>query len=233
MGDPLIGSVVDPRMVGYVSPVPLHPELPPVARPAYGLAGLVRGIDRGARRHVYGVGATPPGEVVGELGAVATDDHEGTMPLVRLPDGRLATPWHHHAPAPPRATAAVRWTLAPARWRRFGHLGARGRALARRAAIVAAGALRNGRGPADGPRDVVGHVFVDAADGRVPLYSGLHPVTGDQLLTRYRIEALAMGYVDVALLGYLLPVAPVTGTLEWRRQTVPWASRFGLEAPWT
>jgi hypothetical protein len=47
------------------------------------------------------------------------------------------------------------------------------------------------------------------------------------------VEALAMGYVELRLLGHLLPLAPVTGTLEWQRRAVPWASRFGLEAPWT
>jgi hypothetical protein len=67
----------------------------------------------------------------------------------------------------------------------------------------------------------------------VPLYSATHPVTGDQLLSRHPVEALAMGYADLRTLGYLLPAAPVTGTLEWRRRAVPWASRFGLEAPWT
>jgi hypothetical protein len=39
--------------------------------------------------------------------------------------------------------------------------------------------------------------------------------------------------VELTLLGYLLPQAPVTGTLDWHRRSVPWASRFGLEAPWT
>jgi hypothetical protein len=39
-----------------------------------------------------------------------------------------------------------------------------------------------------------------------------------------------MGYVNVALLGYLRDRAPVTGNLELRRTSVPWASHFGLHA---
>jgi hypothetical protein len=57
-------------------------------------------------------------------------------------------------------------------------------------------------------------------------------VTGDQLLTPYASEAEEMGYQDLRPLGHLLPWAPVTGTLEWRRRSVPWASRFGLTAAW-
>jgi hypothetical protein len=64
----------------------------------------------------------------------------------------------------------------------------------------------------------------------VPLYSSVHPVTGDQLLTNSRVEAGDMGYQGTTLLGYLIDAAPLTGERAPKRVTVPWASRFGHNA---
>jgi glycosyltransferase involved in cell wall biosynthesis len=230
--DPLLDEVEELRFLGFVTPFPLPPSRPPLAALDYGIAGLVRAVDRPARRHRYGVGEVPQGEVVGEIGALATWPHPGTIPLLRDPDGWIGTAGHLPAPPPPRLRSAVRWTLAPGRWQRFGHLGARGRAIGRRAAMAREHLRRPPRAEAGAP-ETVGYLFAEPDAGRIPLYSAIHPVTGDQLLTRHRIEPLAMGYVELTLLGYLLPQAPVTGTLDWRRRSVPWASRFGLEAPWT
>jgi hypothetical protein len=77
-----------------------------------------------------------------------------------------------------------------------------------------------------------GYLFRDDGPSRLPLYAGVHPVTGDQLLTQYALEAQDMGYARIERLGYLLASWPVTGSADRTRPTVPWASRFGLEARW-
>jgi glycosyltransferase involved in cell wall biosynthesis len=61
----------------------------------------------------------------------------------------------------------------------------------------------------------------------VPLYAGLHPIVGDQLLTVDQWELVHLGYVDIALLGFLVPVAPLTGRLSSKRPLLRWASRYG------
>ena len=67
-----------------------------------------------------------------------------------------------------------------------------------------------------------------ALPGSGPLYSALHPVTGDQLLTRDPQEAFRLGYSEPIVLGELMLSAPLTGRLDHVRFGVPWASRFGL-----
>jgi hypothetical protein len=62
---------------------------------------------------------------------------------------------------------------------------------------------------------------------RLPLFSAVHPITGDQLLTTDRLEAADLGYGDAELLGYLDPSAPVTGRLGTERRDVPWGSHLG------
>jgi hypothetical protein len=59
------------------------------------------------------------------------------------------------------------------------------------------------------------------------LFSAVHPVTADQLVTRDPSEARELGYGPAQILGYALALAPVTGTLGRPRLSVPWGSRFG------
>jgi predicted O-methyltransferase YrrM len=70
----------------------------------------------------------------------------------------------------------------------------------------------------------------ESRDGRLPLYAAIHPVTGDQLLTRDPSEPAALGYDGAALLGYLVSAAPVTGTLERPVARIAWAPRYGEAA---
>ena len=70
--------------------------------------GLVRAVDRQARRHVYGVGERPAGELVGELGALAGGAEEGSVPVWLTPDGRLVT---ESMPPPRRPARAGRLAM--------------------------------------------------------------------------------------------------------------------------
>ena len=75
-----------------------------------------------------------------------------------------------------------------------------------------------------------GFIFDAGGPGRLPLFAATHPITDDQLVTPYRLEAQDMGYVGITQLGWISDRSPVTGRRELRRLTVPWASRYGLEA---
>jgi hypothetical protein len=72
-----------------------------------------------------------------------------------------------------------------------------------------------------------GWLLADAADGRAAIYSAVHPVTADQLVTRDPSEARELGYGPAQVLGYALTMAPATGSLGRPAVSIPWGSRFG------
>jgi hypothetical protein len=192
--------------------------------------GLVRALDHAARRHRYAAGQLPPGQVVGELGTLLAPGGGPGVPLWIDADGGVRTPgW------PSRAIRAGAWdrlrhVVAPLTWR--GERGAqRARTAAQRALDVALRAVSD-EAPDDQatpPGRPAGFLHAEPGEGRVPLYGGVHPVTGDQLLTSEQWEPVDAGYGDVALLGHLEARAPVTGLLGLhRRVPLPWASRRGL-----
>jgi hypothetical protein len=173
----------------------------------------------------------PPGEPVGELGALHVEPQEGSVPLWLTDDGWLAGE-ADFAVGEADLRGLAHWAVAPAAWRGFGRHRARARSVARRSrdaiAVIRQKAFRAsapGRSPAG-----FGHSAPGL--GRVPLYAARHPATGDQLLTPYRLEAQDMGYEGLALLAWINQNTPVTGAPGLRRSIVPWASRYGLEARW-
>jgi hypothetical protein len=141
--------------------------------------------------------------------------------------GTLVTDRYEPRRSRPPLGSAARWTAAPLAW---GSASVGARATLRRAATVPRELGRTGGGPGERTSEApLGYLSAEeSATMRLPLYSAVHPVTGDELLTRYPLEASDMGYIDTTLLGYLSSQAPLTGETELRRVSVPWASRFGL-----
>jgi hypothetical protein len=127
----------------------------------------------------------------------------------------------------PSVRSALRWSTDPLRWRRFSTVKPKIRATARRtldsARVLTSTPRRNGR-----PSEPAGYLLRSATVGTFPLYSALHPVNGDQLVTTDLAEAKLLGYGRVALLGHVIARAPVTGKLGPSRPAAPWAARFGL-----
>jgi hypothetical protein len=189
---------------------------------------LVKTVDTGARRHRVAADALPEGTFAGELGAMSRWGEPSAIPAWVI-DGHLVTDRHR----PPRhsatARAAARWTLAPLRWRDFSERLPKARAIARRSIDSARllGRREDGEPPAPAG-EPTGWLLSEHLPWTLPLFSAYHPVTGDQLLTTNWMEANDMGYDEPEVLGYLWPVAPVTGSLEQRVVSIPWASRFGL-----
>ena len=227
--DPMLARVERAETIGFLESFPLEPREPPSRPYKVALVGLLRSVDLDDRRHRYAVGRVPPGRLVGELGALWRDGAPGLIPLRCDPAGNV---WTDDAPivkSRPTARRAMRWAGAPLGWHGVAPVSARARASARRMAGTVRARLKY-RADDAGPADTVGWLLADDAPGCLPLYSAVHPVTGDQLLTRSPIEATDMGYHAPVLLGYLRAVAPETGALTLATVGVPWASRFGLHA---
>ncbi len=226
--DPIREEVEPLGTLGFVESYPVNPRRRPEAEIPFRLKGLVRAVDRDARRHVYGVGELPSGQLVTELGALKEQPDADSVPVWLTADGALMTPDYVPTRPPPEAKRLARWVVAPLTWR--GDVApkrALARATARRFLDLASSSHRSEtarREPAGAP---VGYLSSTSRPGWIALFSAIHPVTGDQLLANSAIEAGDMGYVNATLLGHVVEVAPLTGRRGRNRVTVPWASRFG------
>jgi polysaccharide pyruvyl transferase WcaK-like protein len=197
---------------------------PPPAGAAPPGLGLVRAIDRSGGRHVYGVGRLPAGELVGELGSLPREPAAGLDSVYITAGGHVVTDASARPPVGPRPAVAARWALAPLLWRRSGiDLATRGRAAAARGRMLIARRRRPARDPVARVASIHRHPF----SGRVPIFSAIHPVTGDQLLTTNEWEPRDLGYGEAELLGYADGQAPLTGRLHLERRDLPWASHLG------
>jgi glycosyltransferase involved in cell wall biosynthesis len=228
--DPLLAEVEIVAELGWAEPIPLRPREVVSEPSTFGLSGLFRSLDSEARRHRYAVGHPPPGMLAGELGALHAEAQTGSVPLWIADDGRVATSSALPRPGAPTTSTLLRWTAAPANWRGFGRYEARGRSVVRRA-LDARRELSRPRSASPSPDGApAGYIFDAPGPGRVPLFAASHPITDDQLVTPYQLEAQDMGYVGITQLGWISDRSPVTGRRDLRRLSVPWASRYGLEA---
>ena len=209
---------------------PLEEDWGPPLRPSGSLVGLLRLLDLRGRRHRYlaGPGAPPEGAVrVGELGALLRDPGAGCVPAWIGADGRLSTDGYRPGAPELRSRTVARWVLAPLRWAEAGSTASRLRELVRRSGDAVT-ALR-GEEPRAELRGAAPAGYLDGedAEGRLALYSSIHPVNGDQLLSADPSECTDLGYNAPVLLGYLQASAPASGSLAVSRALIPWASRFG------
>jgi glycosyltransferase involved in cell wall biosynthesis len=241
--DPLLGTVELPPLavLGWIDRMPVNPrDVPGGVESSAWLRGLVRTVDRDARRHRVALGATPvAGSDAWELGALLDRDPGGGIPAWVDADGRLHTSDYSPTRRPFDVRQSLRWAAEPLAWRRFGRPVPRARAVARRSIDAVGFALARPGLAAAPPPDWEPQAWLLADDGpdRAPIFSAVHPVSADQLVTRDPSEASELGYASLHLIGFVLRVAEVTGTLARPRTAVPWGSRFGEsltrgEEPW-
>ncbi len=214
--DPLRGSVEFPHLdvLGYVDRFPILPHDVPTSRSTRAwLRGLVRIKDGAARRHRISL-TNPDGPEGWELGALLDRDPGGGIPAWVDGAGRLHTSRYSPTRHPFDAGSTLRWVGAPARWKGFSDPRARGRAVLRRGVDGLRHALvRPGIASPPAHDDMVdGWLLAQAGAGRAAIYSAVHPVTADQLVTRDPSEARELGYGPAQVLGYALTMAPATGT---------------------
>jgi len=225
--DPLLPVVEQRQALGFLEAYPNHPRLSPTVptRP-YGLRPLHRTVDTAARRHRYGVGTAPPGSPSVALGALHAERRKDSVPLW-LPEHQV-TVGNGIAVSPrTRVRAGARWAAAPLAWRGEGPVLPRARAAARRSVDLVRGPT-HGPGTPDGAAPA-GYLWSSAAPNRHELHLAIHPVTGDQLLTPWPLEASDMGYGPTTRLGWVATV-PSTEAHDPRAIDVPWASHFGRRA---
>lgn len=230
--DPLRGSVEWPPLavLGYIDRFPVNPREVPTTPPTRAwLRGLLRVVDPGARRHRVALGAMPPGQHPWELGALLDRDPGGGVATWIDADGRLHTDNYAPTRHPYDVRRTLRWVGAPANWRGFGRGQARARAMVRRSIEAARHTVDRPGLAASLPRpgEPVAWLLPDPGLDRHPIFSAIHPVTADQLVTRDPSEARELGYSRARILGYALSLAPVTGMLRRPHMSIPWGSRFG------
>jgi hypothetical protein len=183
--------------------------------------GLLRTVDLRARRHSYAIGGSRADALTAELGALIAPGCGGEIPVWTLADGRVVT--DRYLPPNPSVGgwARARFCVLPLRAGQH-PLGRRIRLALRR--VLDAFLLRPptpARLPESG--NPVGSLFEEPSEGRLPLWSGVHPVLADQLLTWSSEPLERAGYVDACLLGYLVATAPHTGRLGTESPPlVPW-----------
>jgi hypothetical protein len=230
--DPLRDAVEWPPLavLGYIDRFPVNPRDVPTSPPTRAwLRGLLRTTDSATRRHRVALNTARAGEVSWELGALLDRNPGEGIPVWVDGDGRMHTESYAPTRHPYDVRRTLRWVGAPASWRGFGRGRARARALARRGVeAVRYTVTRPGMAtPAQRRESPHAWLLPDSGPDRCPLFSAVHPITADQLVTRDPSEARELGYGSVEILGYALALAPVTGTLRRPQLSVPWGSRFG------
>lgn len=225
--DPLLGEVDIVRHLGFVEALPAEPRFQPPGQPGLGLVGLVKTVDLQNRRHRYALGSVPPGQLAGELGALAETGLQGSI-AAWIVDGQLVTERHGPPPRRPRPKRATRWTLEPAaKWRGIATKKERARATLRRSALTATTLVGLDSATPTPSGDPAGWLFAEFRPTLSPLFAAYHPVTGDQLLTRSRGDAGELGYDPPTLLGFIRMIGPVTGHTVQSHLPLPWARRLG------
>jgi glycosyltransferase involved in cell wall biosynthesis len=222
--DPLMAEVEIGEHLGFLDPVPQRPRDIPFAERPIGLVGLLSAVDREARRHRAALGKAPEGEGASELGAASSSPLGGSIPIWIENDILVTGP--SVPPGRPPLLGGIRWAVAPLGWRDLGPAAELAKVTARRALTVH-GRLRD---PASAPApsgDPHAWLFDRPGPGMLALFAAIHPVTGDQLLTRDPELAGALGYSPPRHLGFLRALAPVTGELAEHPAAIPWAHRLG------
>jgi hypothetical protein len=197
---------------------------------AAGLRGLIRAVDARRWRHVYSFGDLPgDGDEPAELGALLEGGGADRVAVWLEGDGRVVTETDDARATRPRLAASMRWILAPLRWRDMDTLAGRARrSLGRLRRWLGRPSTKRRSEPLR-DREAVGYLHARGGVSKLPLFSAVHPITGDQLLSTRRNEATELGYPDPTKLGFLVAAAPLTNVRGWQRTSLPWAHRLGRE----
>ncbi len=218
--DPLIHNSELIENLGWVEACPILPLAGDILHTGpWAVVSLRRQVDYSSWRHSYRVGS--PGEVVDgvELGSLRRYSGPGLVALRLRPDGRLASELVTPGRASRDPRKIGRWLAEP--------LAAESQASTR--VRGAASRLRHLAGHSQSRRlteeegEILGYLPRQHMPGCSALYSTIHPVTGDQLVTRVPHEAIDAGYVMDGILGAIFDppdgaAAPPEG-MPWGRVT--------------
>jgi glycosyltransferase involved in cell wall biosynthesis len=196
--DPLIYNSELVAFLGWIEAYPILPRASDILHTGpWAVVSLSRSVDRQSWRHRYAV--SPPGEVREgvELGSLHRHAAPGAVALRLRSDGRLASELCTPGRASRDPRKIGRWLVEPVRSAEPGRNGAADAAARTRHLLTAV----RGRRLAEDEGRVLGYLREQLMPGCSTLYSTIHPVTGDQLVTRSPQEAEEAGYVMDGILG--------------------------------
>lgn len=226
--DPLQFNSEQLSVLGWIEPYPILPRGHDVLHGGpWAVDSLYRGIDFDDWRHRYRVDW--PGETAGgvEIGSLHRHPADELVALRLRPDGRLAS----DLVSPGRATRDPRKI---GRW--LAHPLVSGRRLGLRMKSVGA-RLRHlvlhsrARRLSEEEGVTLGYLRRQNVPGCSTLFSTIHPVTGDQFVTRFPEEAIKLGYVLDGVLGAILDPTEADSAEPSSGAAIPWGRlRVGASA---
>jgi hypothetical protein len=215
--DPLFEIAEPVAALGWIEAFPILPRGETLHSGPWGVTTLQRHADHRSWRHLYRTDgpSDEPDAVV--LGSLYPYPDEGLVALQLRGDGRLATEEVRPGRASRNPRRIGRWIAgSPGSNGRLGSpstMNARLRHLARHF---------QARKLAEDGGTTLGWLRREDAHGCSALFSTTHPVTGDQLVTRFAQSAIDLGYLVDGVLGYIL-VTGAAGEANEESGMTPWA----------
>lgn len=216
--DPLIHSSELIEGLGWIEAHPILPRARDILHTGpWAVVSLRRRVDYATWRHGYTV-AQPGSPLEGvELGFLRRYPGPEMVALRRRSDGRLASELCVPGRASHDPRKIGRWLAEPLRADAPPSTQARGAGSRLRHFATDRGSRRL----AEEEGEILGYLPRQNMPGTGTLYSTIHPVTGDQLVTRSPGEASAAGYVMDGILGAIFdPPADAAATPP---EEMPWA----------
>ncbi len=217
--DPLLYESEQIAQLGWMEPCPILPRGRDVLHTgAWGVLSLRRSVDDRAWRHRYraeAVGDATDGVAVGSL---HRHPGPGLVALRLRADGRLATELSSPGRASRDPRKLARWLVQPLGSGGSSEAGAAGAPARLRHLVLHSG----GRRLTEDDGEILGYLRRENVPGSSTLFSTIHPVTGDQLATRFPHEAIDLGYVPDGVLGSILDPGE-SDSVRAPRQAMPWA----------
>jgi hypothetical protein len=215
--DPLTYDSERIAILGWTEAHPILPRGADILHTGpWAVDSLRRQVDRGSWRHCYGIDSSaeaPDGDPVGSLQRHAGPD----LVALRLrPDGKLASDLCMPGRASRDPRKVGRWLAEPLVFAQDAVSRAKGTQARLRHLALHARARRLIE--EDGV--ILGYLRRQNGPGSSTLYSTVHPVTGDQLVTRFPQEAIDAGYVMDGILGAIFDPP---GDASAPPEEMPWA----------
>ncbi len=215
--DPLLYHSEQLSVLGWIETYPILPRRSDVLHTGpWAVDSLRRQIDHESWTHRYRVdpsGEAPEGVALGYL---HRRPGEGLIALRLRPDGRLASDLATPGRASRNPRKLMHWCAQPLA--SSDSLSSRLRGVGSRLRHLTLN--HRARRLSEEGGVTLGYLRREGMPGCSTLFSTIHPVTGDQLVTRYQEEAASLGYVMDGVLGAILDPSgdsgqPAPGAIPW------------------
>lgn len=193
--DPLYEVAEPISDCGWIEAFPLNPQDEIQYTGPWRAIGLKRLVERGGLRHRYTTAEV--GEDATVLGSLYPYPGDGLIALRLRGDGRLASDRAQPGRASRDPRRFARWLAEPPQKPAEGTIRHAGGRLAHLAVSA------RDRRLIDDDGVVLGGLRREGGRNLFPLFSTTHPVTGDQLITCSPQDAIARGYLQDGVLGYI------------------------------